>query len=64
MMPSSKSENIAHELFGKLVKKESKLALKCIKRKVPNEEMERAVSNFLKSSSSQKIYAKSNKRKK
>lgn len=52
------NRDVTQQLFSKLVKKEEKLARKCIKRKVKNEEMERAVTEFLKSSSAQKIYAK------
>lgn len=54
-MPSNSE---AKELFTKLVKKESELALKCIKSKVSQEELEHAVCNFLKTQSAQKIYAK------
>lgn len=52
------SRDIAQELFKKLVKKEQKLAERCIKETVDVQEMNEAVKRFMKSAGCKKILSK------
>lgn len=51
-------QDLAQELFSKLVKNNPKLAERCIKETVGVEEMNKAVTEFMKTRSAKKILSK------
>ena len=55
-------QDIAQTLFAKLVKKEQELAKRCIKETVNAEDIDKAVTEFMKSTSAKKILSKDKKR--